>query len=117
MTMNTSRRGFMKTLSALAAVATTGATLAHAADADLTAKVVRIVNASYPQAAAYPEVIQAFAEALQKPDSPRLESLAFVTSEGAQDSEAFARYVSIEFSVATNVMELDANRKLELLWK
>lgn len=117
--MNTTRRGFMKTLSAAAAVtAATGASkLAYAADAELTAKVVALVNKAYPNVAKYQDVVRSFAEALQKPDAPRMESLAFVTSEGAKGSEAFERYVTVEFSVATNVTEMDDNRKLELLWK
>lgn len=120
MNMNTTRRGFMKSLSATAAI--TGAmgvsTLAKAAaNAEVTEKVITIVNKNYPNVAAYPEVVRAFAEALQKADSPRMEPLSFVLAEAAKDSEIFDRYIAIEFSVATNVLDLDATRKLELLWK
>ena len=118
--MNTTRRGFMKSLSAAAAAAGSfGVTsLARAAaNAELTEKVITIVNSSYPSVAAYPEVVRAFAVALQKEETPRMEPLSFVISEGAKGGEVFERYVSIEFSVATNVLELDANRKLELFWK
>jgi hypothetical protein len=118
--MNTTRRSFMKNLSVASAVAgSLGVSgLARAAvDADLTEKVITIVNANYPSVSAYPDVVRAFAVALQKAETPRMESLTFVISEGSKGGELFERYVSIEFSVATNVLELDANRKLELLWK
>lgn len=120
MTMNTTRRGFMKSLSTAAAVAGSFGvtTLAKAAaNAELTEKVITIVNSNYPSVAAYPDVVKAFAVALQKEESPRMEPLSFVISEGAKGGEVFERYISIEFSVATNVLELDSNRKLELLWK
>lgn len=118
--MNTTRRGFMKSLSAATAVVGSMGvtTLAKAAsNAELTEKVMTIVNSHYPTVSAYPEVVRAFAVALQQAETPRMEPLTFVLSEAAKGSEVFERYVAIEFSVATNVLDTDANRKLELLWK
>lgn len=91
-------------------------TLARAAvDADLTERVIAIVNANYRGASAYPEVIRAFAVALQKAETPRMKPLSFIRSEGSKGGEVFERYGSIEFSVTAYVIEIDANRKLELL--
>lgn len=116
MTMNTTRRTFMKTLSATVAVAGT-AGIAQGADAELTEKVIAIVNQAYPEAVSAPEVVRSFAVALQKEATPRLEPLSFVMSEGAKGSESFERYVTVEFSIATNIAELDEHRKLQLNWK
>ncbi|MBC7658877.1 MAG: hypothetical protein H7249_04140 [Chitinophagaceae bacterium] len=53
---------------------------------------------------------------LKRPDTPRMESLVFVQTEGAKNSEAFARYVAVEFSLATNILQLSADGKLQLIW-
>ncbi len=117
--MNTTRRGFIKTLSASAAVAGAAGVskMGYAANADITEKVIAIVNSAFPEVANAPEVVRAFALALQKPETPRLESLSFVTREGAKGSEAFERYVTVEFCVATNIVDLGVGQKLQLNWK
>lgn len=109
----------MKTVSAVAAVAgaVSAPSILHAADAELSEKIIRIVSKAYPETTKSPEVVKAFADLMQKAETPRMEPLSFVTSEGAKNSEAFERYVIVEFSVATNIVGLGVGQKLALTWK
>ena len=109
-----SRRNFLKGLSSasVGGLIASHPLLAAGVDSSLTAKISQIVLKNYPVAKPYPGVVKAFAESLQQDQTQQLESPLFVMR--SSESE-LASYVTVQFSLSTNVIELSAGKAEKLV--